>query len=135
MSVTDQQLIDRAKEVRAQAHCPYSGYSVGAAVLDDRGNVHLGCNVENASFPLGTCAEAGAISSMVAAGGRRIAVIVAVGGRGALEACTPCGGCRQRIAEFADDETRIVLLDADGKPVECTIAELLPDSFRFPGKE
>lgn len=129
MTITDQQLIDRAKDVRTQAHSVYSGYSVGAALLDDRGRVHVGCNVENAAFPLGTCAEAGAISSMVATGSRRIAVIVAVGGSEDLEACTPCGGCRQRIAEFADTNTRIVLLDDDGKPVSHGIADLLPDGF------
>ncbi|MGB5246099.1 MAG: hypothetical protein WBN34_06070, partial [Woeseia sp.] len=85
-------------------------------------------------FPLGACAEGGAISAMIAAGGKKIAVIAAVGGRESLEACTPCGGCRQRIAEFADEATRIVLLDEQGRIVSHTMAEMLPESFRLKKK-
>ena len=125
-----------ATEVSGRAHARFSGYHVGAAVLDEQGDMHVGCNVENASYPEGICAEANAIGSMVAAGGKRIAAIAVFGrktdaeGFGAVGPCTPCGGCRQRILEFADDETRILLLDQDGALREYRIDELLPESFR-----
>jgi cytidine deaminase len=127
--VGEQQLIDAAKDVRAKAHAPYSGYKVGAALLDDTGAIYTGCNVENAAFPEGTCAEANAIGSMVAAGGKRIAAIAAVGGAEDIGACTPCGGCRQRIREFADKNTRVILI-GDGNRIESySIDELLPAAF------
>lgn len=131
MTVDEQQLIDAAKEVRPNAHAPYSGYRVGAALLDDTGTLHTGCNVENAAFPEGTCAEANAIGSMVAAGGKRIVAIAAVGGADEIEACTPCGGCRQSILEFADENTRIILI-GEGKQIDSySIDELLPAAFRL----
>ncbi|MCG8505616.1 MAG: cytidine deaminase, partial [Sphingomonadales bacterium] len=88
MTVNEDELLDLAKEVRSRAYAPFSGYRVGAAILDGDGNVHSGCNVENAAYPEGICAETNAIGSMVAAGGKRIARIVIVGGRDGLEACT-----------------------------------------------
>ncbi len=131
MTVDEQQLIDAAKKVRPNAHAPYSGYLVGAALIDDTGALHTGCNVENAAFPEGTCAEANAIGSMVAAGGKRIVAIAAVGGSDEIEACTPCGGCRQSILEFADENTRIILI-GDGKQIDSySIDELLPAGFRL----
>ena len=131
MTVDEQQLIDAAKAVRPNAHAPYSGYRVGAALLDDTGTMHTGCNVENAAFPEGTCAEANAIGSMVAAGGKRIVAIAAVGGADDIEACTPCGGCRQSILEFADENTRIILI-GDGNRIDSySIDELLPAAFRL----
>ena len=131
MTVDEQQLIDAAKEVRPNAHAPYSGYRVGAALIDDTGALHTGCNVENAAFPEGTCAEANAIGSMVASGGRRIVAIAAVGGADEIEACTPCGGCRQSILEFADENTRIILI-GDGNRIDSySIDELLPVAFRL----
>ena len=131
MSVDEQKLIDAATEVRPHAHAPYSGYHVGAALIDDKGDMYTGCNVENAAFPQGTCAEANAIGAMVAAGGKRIVAIAAVGGTDDIEACTPCGGCRQRILEFADENTRIILL-GEGKQIEIySIDELLPAAFRL----
>ena len=131
MSVDEQKLIDAATEVRPHAHAPYSGYHVGAALIDDRGDMYTGCNVENAAFPQGTCAEANAIGAMVAAGGKRIVAIAAVGGTDDIEACTPCGGCRQRIFEFADENTRIILL-GEGNRIEIySIDELLPAAFRL----
>ena len=131
MTVDEQQLIDAAKEVRPNAHAPYSGYRVGAALLDDTGTLHTGCNVENAAFPEGTCAEANVIGSMVAAGGKRIVAIAAVGGADEIEACTPCGGCRQSILEFADENTRIILI-GDGNRIDSySIDELLPAGFRL----
>jgi len=131
ITADEQALIDTAKAVRVNAHAPYSGYLVGAALLDENGNVHAGCNVENAAFPEGTCAEANAIGTMVAAGGKRIVAIAAVGGKDEIEACTPCGGCRQSIFEFADENTHIILL-GDNNSIDCyTIEELLPASFRL----
>ena len=125
----DRQLVDAALQVRANAHAPYSGFRVGAALLDDRGDIHTGCNVENAAYPEGACAEANAIGAMVAAGGRRIVAIAAVGGADGIEACSPCGGCRQRISEFADEHTRVILVDADESTSSHSIGELLPSSF------
>ena len=131
MTVDEQLLIDAAKKVRPNAHAPYSGYLVGAALIDDTGTLHTGCNVENAAFPEGTCAEAYAIGSMVAAGGKRIVAIAAVGGADEIEACTPCGGCRQSILEFADENTRIILLGEGDRIDSYSIDELLPAGFRL----
>jgi cytidine deaminase len=125
----DRQLVDAALQVRANAHAPYSGFRVGAALLDERGDIHTGCNVENAAYPEGVCAEANAIGAMVAAGGRRIVAIAAVGGADGIEACSPCGGCRQRISEFADENTRVILVDANESTSSHSISELLPASF------
>jgi len=129
--VDDEQLIEAAKEARENAHAPYSNYFVGAAIVDDQGCVHRGCNVENAAYPEGNCAEANAIGAMVAAGGKKISVIAAVGGSDALEFCTPCGGCRQSILEFSDDDTRVILLNEEGKIQDYSIDELLPLAFRL----
>ena len=130
-TINEQALIDAAKQVRLHAHAPYSGYRVGAALLDESGQVHGGCNVENAAFPEGVCAEANAIGSMVAAGGKKIVAIAAVGGKDEIVACTPCGGCRQKILEFADGDTRVLLIGDDGSIGSHTIEELLPASFRL----
>jgi cytidine deaminase len=120
-------LLAAARAVRENAYAPYSRYRVGAALLDEAGRIHAGCNVENAAYPEGVCAEAGAISQMVAAGGRRIVAAVVVG-EGA-EAITPCGGCRQKLREFGD--ATLVIRSADGQAWrgEHTLAQLLPASF------
>ncbi|MEM7433298.1 MAG: cytidine deaminase [Pseudomonadota bacterium] len=129
--MTDDELLDAARSAREMAYCPYSEFKVGAAIIDENGNVHVGCNVESASYPEGTCAETGAIAAMIVAGGQRIATIAVVGGDADTNrACTPCGGCRQRIHEFADKETRILLRDDNGWRT-CSIGELLPASFHF----
>lgn len=130
-TIDDQALIDAAKKVRRHAYAPYSNYHVGAALLDDTGQVHSGCNVENSAFPEGVCAEANAIGAMVAAGGKTIVAIAAIGGRDEIEACTPCGGCRQKILEFADGDTRVLLIGDDGAIESCSSEELLPSSFRL----
>lgn len=122
-------LAERAVVARERSWAPYSGFRVGAALLDDAGQVHAGCNVENASYPEGSCAETGAIAAMVAAGGRSIRAIAVAGGREAVTTCTPCGGCRQRIAEFADADTLILVLDDASSWTTYTIADLLPASF------
>jgi cytidine deaminase len=129
--MTDQELIDAALAVRDNAYCPYSGFYVGAALLDDQGQMHIGCNVENAAYPQGNCAETSAIGAMVSAGGKKIVTIAVAGGREKVSACTPCGGCRQRINEFADASTRIIVTDDDDEWHVYTMAELLPASFHL----
>lgn len=121
-------LVQAAVRVRAQAYAPYSGFSVGAALRTEDGAVFAGCNVENAAYPEGVCAEAGAISAMVAAGGRRIAELVVAGpGDGP---CPPCGGCRQKLREFARPGAIVRMVDAGGRTlVTATLADLLPHSF------
>ena len=129
--MTDQELIDAALAVREKAYCPFSGFYVGAALLDDQGRMHIGCNVENASYPQGNCAETGAVGAMIAAGGKTIVTIAVAGGKEKVTACTPCGGCRQLIAEFADDQTRIIVIDDDDDWHTYTMSELLPARFHF----
>jgi len=131
VAVDDKQLIEAAKAARQNAHAPYSNYFVGAAIVDEKGDVHKGCNVENAAYPEGNCAEANAIGAMVAAGGKKISVIAAVGGSDTLEFCTPCGGCRQSILEFSDENTRIILINDEGQIQKHSIDELLPLAFRL----
>ena len=131
MTTDRQDLIDKALQARERAYCEYSGYKVGAALIDDNGDLYLGCNVENAAYPLGSCAEAGAIAAMVQAGGTRIAHIAIAGGRADITACTPCGGCRQRIHEFADENTVITVLDDSGEWRDYSISALLPASFHL----
>jgi cytidine deaminase len=120
-------LLPTALAARARAYAPYSKYRVGAALLADDGRVYAGCNVENAAYPVGTCAEAGAIAAMVAGGGRRIAAIVVVAEGPTLVA--PCGACRQRIREFAADDTPVHLADPGGRSLTLSVAELLPHGF------
>lgn len=131
MTIANDDLINAATEARRNAYNRYSNYSVGAALVDDRGHLHVGCNVENAAYPLGSCAEAGAIAAMVQQGGKRIVKIAVVGGSTEIGPCTPCGGCRQRIREFADDDTLILAIDDSGEWQEFSIGELLPASFHL----
>ncbi len=131
MAIANEDLINAATEAREQAYSKYSGYSVGAAIIDDQGRMHVGCNVENAAYPLGSCAEAGAIAAMVQEGGRRIERLAVVGGRDDIAPCTPCGGCRQRIHEFADENTVIIVKDDSNDWQEYSIEELLPASFHL----
>ena len=109
------------------AYAPYSRFKVGAAVRTPGGAVFSGGNVENAAYPEGVCAETSAISAMALAGERRIVEICVVGDGDAL--CTPCGGCRQRIREFADARTTIHVAGPDGVRKTFTLADLLPESF------
>ncbi|MEM7507206.1 MAG: cytidine deaminase [Pseudomonadota bacterium] len=122
-----EELIAAAQAVRARAYAPYSRHAVGAALRDDKGRVHLGVNVENAASPQGQCAEASAIGAMVTAGGTCIAEIAIVGPGPHL--CTPCGGCRQRLREFAGDDLPIFIGDPDGLQEQFTLGALLPASF------
>jgi len=121
-------LITAATEAYEQAYAPYSHFHVGVALVDEEGRVHSGCNVENAAYPSGTCAEQNAIGAMVTAGGRRIRDLVVITRSETI--ATPCGACRQRIREFADEHTRIHTYDVqDGFRGSFTLDELLPHAF------
>ncbi len=120
-------LLQAATEVRLRAYAPYSKFLVGAAILSVEGRVHQGCNVENVAYPEGTCAEAGAIAAMIAAGDSRIAEIFVIADSPEPVPC--CGGCRQKIAEFAAQDVRVTLCTTDGKQRSLTVAELLPGVF------
>ena len=124
---TDEALFKAAEAVRARAHAPYSRFSVGAAILADDGKIYTGCNVENAAYPVGNCAEPSAIAAMLAGGGKRIKRIYVTGPGSAP--VTPCGGCRQRIREFADLDVEIISHGVEGSPLICTLDQLLPHSF------
>lgn len=121
------ELLAAAIQVRSRAHVPYSGFHVGAAIRTRSGQVFSSCNVENAAYPEGVCAEGGAISAMVSAGERLIDAIVTVCDGEILG--TPCGGCRQKIREFSDDETLIHAASAGGVQRTYRMHDLLPDSF------
>jgi cytidine deaminase len=120
-------LFEAAKAAQMNAYAPYSRFRVGAALRTPRGVVFSGGNVENAAYPEGWCAETSAISAMARAGERRIAEICVIGDGEAL--CTPCGGCRQRIREFADGETLIHVAGPEGVRATFTLTDLLPESF------
>jgi cytidine deaminase len=124
-------LLAAARAVRERAYAPYSRFPVGAAVLDEHGRIHAGCNVENAAYPQGWCAEASALAVMMAAGGTRVRALAVVAATppGATPV-TPCGGCRQKLREFAADDCPIWTGDADGRlQATHTLGELLPHSF------
>jgi cytidine deaminase len=120
-------LYDEACKVRARAYAPYSNFQVGAALRTTDGAVFTGCNVENVAYPEGTCAEAGAIAAMIAGGSARIAELVVVADSPAP--VPPCGGCRQKIAEFADRDVQVTMANLDGARLTVTVADLLPGAF------
>ena len=120
-------LLEAARAARAYAYAPYSKFSVGAALQDEQGRIHAGCNVENAAYPQGLCAEAVALGHLVLAGGRRITAVAVVGvGAGLV---TPCGGCRQKLREFGSDDVPVVVGDMTTQRARFTLGELLPASF------
>ena len=121
------ELFAAAKAAQGNAYAPYSRFKVGAALRTAGGAIFSGCNVENAAYPQGWCAETGAIAAMALAGERRITEILVIGDGAAL--CTPCGGCRQRIREFADPTTTIHIAGPEGVRAKFTLSELLPESF------
>ena len=122
-----EELVAAAAGVRQRAHAPYSGFAVGAAVRTASGAVHLGCNVENAAYPEGTCAEAGALAAMVAAGEREVAAVAVIAG--GADPVPPCGGCRQKLAEFAGPDVPVTLATTGGARRATTVGELLPGAF------
>jgi cytidine deaminase len=120
-------LIAAARAARANAYAPYSKFAVGAALRGAGGGVFAGANVENAAYPQSQCAEASAIGQMIAAGERRIAAVVVIAGD---RPCPPCGGCRQRLAEFAGPDVTIHLCAGDGRELRrVRLGELLPLAF------
>ncbi len=119
-------LVDLARDAMARAYAPYSHFQVGVALRDEVGALHAGANVENSSYPQGTCAEAAAIGALVAAGGRQIREAVVMAD---TELIVPCGGCRQRLSEFAAPETPIHLAGPEGIRRTVTLGELLPLAF------
>lgn len=127
----DARLLPAAKEAMSRAYAEYSDFKVGAAILAENGKIYSGCNVENAAYPLGNCAEAAAIAAMVRDGARKIREIAVIGGKKgrATKPCMPCGGCRQRIREFADGKTRIHAYTAKGLHRTYDCDDLLPESF------
>ena len=120
-------LIDAARAVRENAHAPYSKFKVGAALTAASGATYVGCNVENVAYPEGTCAEAGAIAAMVAGGDTQITSIAVIAD--SPQPVSPCGGCRQKIAEFANGDVTVTLATTDGTVLETTIKTLLPGGF------
>jgi homotetrameric cytidine deaminase len=122
-----QALLRAAEAVMARAHAPYSEFPVGAALRSSSGAIHVGANVENAAYPQGQCAEASAIGALVAAGERSITAVAVVAEK--LAVCPPCGGCRQRLKEFAAPDTPVYLGRPGGPLQTTTMAELLPLAF------
>ena len=121
-------MLDVARDVRERAYAPYSNFKVGAAVRGKSGTVYQGCNVENASYPEGTCAEAGAIAAMVAAGETELVEVCVIAD--APTPVTPCGGCRQKLVEFGKGEVPVRMATTDGPEITMTLAELLPGAFK-----
>ena len=123
-------LIDAARDAMGKAYAPYSNFHVGAAILGPSGKIFAGANVENAAYPQGQCAETSAIGAMILGGDRAIREIVVMGGKpGDGLLCTPCGGCRQRLREFAAPDTPIHVCGPEGLRRTFTLSELLPHSF------
>jgi cytidine deaminase len=122
-----QRLIAAARAARERAYAPYSRFAVGAALLDEQGRIHAGCNIENAAYPQGLCAEAAALAHLVVAGGTRVlaAAVVADGAR----PVTPCGGCRQKLREFAADDAPVLVADLESLQLTTTLGALLPMGF------
>ncbi len=127
MDSISQEMFQQAKAVRDRAYAPYSNFHVGACILADDDKLFVGCNVENAAYPLSQCAEGSAITAMIAAGYNKIKSIAVIGSGDKLT--PPCGGCRQKILEFASPDTQVLLFDDNGLAKTTTIGELLPLSF------
>ncbi len=125
--MADPTLTDQASRVRLNAHAPYSKFQVGCALRSVEGHVHLGCNVENVAYPEGTCAEAGAIAAMIAQGDKRIAEIAVVAD--SPDPVPPCGGCRQKLAEFADGDVMVTMATTGGATLVTKVSDLLPGQF------
>ncbi|MCL3880940.1 cytidine deaminase [Marivita sp. GX14005] len=121
------ELRQKALSVRENAHAPYSNFRVGAALRTPDGHIFTGCNVENVAYPEGTCAEAGAIAAMVAAGEREIVEVYVIAD--SPDPVPPCGGCRQKLAEFAGADVPVTLATTQGTERRTTVGNLLPGAF------
>ena len=122
-----EKLFEEAKKVREKAYVPYSQFKVGAAFLTEDNSIVAGCNVENAAYPQSQCAEASAIGNLISQGYKNIVEVVVIGSGNKL--CSPCGGCRQRLREFAKLDVLIHMCNIEGHIKTSTLDELLPDSF------
>ncbi|MEM7719124.1 MAG: cytidine deaminase [Pseudomonadota bacterium] len=120
-------LVAAAATVRKNAYVPYSGFRVGAALIAEDGSFHVGCNVENVAYPEGTCAEAGAIAAMVAAGQTAFSMIAVIAD--SPVPVTPCGGCRQKMFEFALPDATIFMTTTEGGGTMLSVQDLLPGAF------
>lgn len=120
-------VLDAAREVREMAYAPYSNFKVGAALRGASGTIYRGCNVENVAYPEGTCAEAGAIAAMIAAGETELIEVAVIADSPAP--VPPCGGCRQKLAEFGRHDTPVLLATTAGDQLATTVGELLPGRF------
>ena len=120
-------MIVLARATKRKAYAPYSNFNVGACLRAEDGSLHAGANVENVAYPEGQCAEASAIGAMIAAGARKIVEVVVMGDGDGL--CTPCGGCRQRLNEFATPDTPVHICGPEGLRKTFTLGELLPHAF------
>jgi cytidine deaminase len=127
MSAPSQAMVETARQAMLRAYAPYSKFHVGVCLRADSGKLYAGANVENAAYPQGQCAEASAIGAMIAAGDRRIVEVVVMGA--GTELCTPCGGCRQRLNEFATADTPIHVCGPEGVRRTVTLGALLPFAF------
>ncbi len=125
---TENSLYEAAQKAADNAYAPYSQFKVGCAVLSTKGNIYSGCNVENVSYPVGTCAEAGAVAAMICGGDNQIAAALVYADTPKL--ITPCGACRQRFAEFAAPNAIIYLADATGIRQKIPLADILPYAFK-----
>ena len=125
--MSEESYISATKEAMSKAYVPYSNYPVGALIVTKNGNTYSGCNVENASYPLGNCAEASAIASMIMGGEKKIEKIYVMTKND--EGGIPCGGCRQRIREFSDPATEVIMCSPKGIKDRINLSELLPQSF------
>ena len=125
--MSEENHIEATREAMSKAYVPYSNYPVGVLIVTDNGNTYTGCNVENASYPLGNCAETSAIASMIMGGEKKIKHIYVMTKND--EGGIPCGGCRQRIREFSDSNTEVFMCSKDGVQGRVNISELLPNSF------
>ena len=121
------ELLAASLDARIKSHSPYSNYAVGAAILDEQGRIHRGANMENAAYPQGWCAEATALGAMLMAGGKQAKAVLVTGP--GPEVITPCGGCRQKLREFAALDLPVIAGDPRGIKAQWTLEELLPHSF------
>jgi cytidine deaminase len=131
---TDKMLLELARDTRARAWAPYSNFTVGAACLGGSGTSYFGCNVENASHPVGVCAERSALASAIAHGETRVTIIAIAGGpreSPPLDDIRPCGMCLQFMSEFMSQDSRVLIADGTDRSVEFRLGELLPQGFKL----
>jgi cytidine deaminase len=131
---TDRMLLELARDLRKASYAPYSCFTVGAACRAESGTVYFGCNVENASYPVGICAERAAVSAAIAHGENKINVIAIAGGSKDQKSdgsIYPCGMCLQFLAEFMPSDGRILVADGDSLHIEYSLSELLPKAFNL----